>query len=368
MMCAELTVTDQRWLGIRLDMLGSLLTFAVALIVVLNHKVTAAKSGLGLSTMITIQQSFSWLVRQLAEVENDMVGAERVMYYANELEQEAPHEIPDRTPAPAWPDHGKIEFNNVVMKYRDELPFVLKGLELSVRPAEKIGIVGRTGAGKSSIMVALFRMAELASGSITIDNVDVAKIGLHDLRSRISIIPQDPLLFSGTIRSNIDPFGTRTDAELYDVLRRAHLIPSSTPGTETPTTRFTLDYAVEEEGGNLSVGERSLVSLARALVRDPKVLVLDEATASVDLETDQKVTRTIATEFRNRTILCIAHRLRTILSYDRILVMADGRVEEFDTPENLFDSGGHFRTMCDNSSISREDIMAAKWSPATKEE
>lgn len=357
-----LTIINQRWLGIRLDMLGSLLTFSVALIVVLNHKVSAAKSGLGLSTMITVQQSFAWLVRQLAEVENDMVGAERIMYYANELEQEAPHEIPDRKPAIEWPSEGKIGLNKIVMKYRDELPFVLKGLDLQIRPAEKIGIVGRTGAGKSSIMVALFRMAELASGNIEIDGIDIAKIGLHDLRSRISIIPQDPLLFSGTIRSNIDPFSTSTDAELYDVLRRAHLIPSSTPGTETPTTRFNLDYAVEEEGGNLSVGERSLVSLARALVRNPKVLILDEATASVDLETDQKVTRTIATEFRHRTILCIAHRLRTILSYDRILVMADGRVEEFDTPENLFDSEGHFRTMCDNSNITREDIIAAKWS------
>lgn len=342
-------------------MLGSLLTFSVALIVVLNHKVTAAKSGLGLSTMLTVQQAFSWLVRQLAEVENDMVGAERILHYANHLEQEAPQKIPDTLPPPTWPAEGRIEFDNVFMKYRPELPNVLKGLSLSVRANEKIGVVGRTGAGKSSIMVTLFRLAELSGGSIKIDDVDISKIGLNELRSRISIIPQDPLLFSGTLRSNIDPFGTKTDAELYDALKRAHLIPSATygsaePGTETPTSRFNLDYAVEEEGNNLSVGERSLVSLARALVRDPKILVLDEATASVDVETDAKIQETIRREFGNKTLLCIAHRLRTILSYDRILVMSEGQAEAFDTPENLYTSGSHFRDMCEKSGITLEDI------------
>lgn len=359
-----LTIINQRWLGIRLDTLGSLLTFAVALIVVFNHQVSAAKSGLGLSTMITVQQSFSWLVRQLAEVENDMVGAERIMYYANELEQEAPHELPDRKPDPDWPSGGAIVFDDVYMKYRPELPNVLKGLSIDVKPAEKIGIVGRTGAGKSSIMAALFRMSELSGGSIKIDGVDISLLGLADLRSRISIIPQDPLLFSGTLRSNVDPFGTKTDAELYDALKRAHLIPSAqyghggqNEGDATPLSRFSLDYVVEEEGGNLSVGERSLVSLARALVRDPKVLVLDEATASVDVQTDGRIQSTIRNEFGHKTLLCIAHRLRTILSYDRILVMADGRVEEFDTPEALFRAGGHFREMADKSGITLEDIQ-----------
>ncbi|TXT15664.1 hypothetical protein VHUM_00167 [Vanrija humicola] len=356
-----MTVINQRWLGIRLDMLGSLLTFSVALIVVLNHKVSAAKSGLGLSTMLSVQQAFSWLVRQLAEVENDMVGAERILHYANHLDQEAPQKIPSATPPPTWPAEGRIEFDNVYMKYRPELPNVLKGLSLSVKANEKIGVVGRTGAGKSSIMVTLFRLAEIGSGSIKIDDIDISTIGLNDLRSRISIIPQDPLLFSGTLRSNIDPFGTKTDAELYDALKRAHLIPSATygsgePGTETPTSRFNLDYAVEEEGNNLSVGERSLVSLARALVRDPKILVLDEATASVDVETDAKIQETIRREFGNKTLLCIAHRLRTILSYDRILVMSDGQAEAFDTPENLYTSGSHFREMCDKSGITLEDI------------
>jgi ABC-type multidrug transport system fused ATPase/permease subunit len=362
-----LTIVNQRWLGIRLDMLGSLLTFAVAIIVITSHAVTAAEGGLALSTMITVQQSFSWLVRQFAEVENDMVGAERIMYYANELDQERPHIIEDMKPAPAWPAEGRIEFKDVRMKYRDELPDVLKGLSISVGASEKIGVVGRTGAGKSSIMVALFRMSELSSGSITIDDVDVSSIGLNDLRSGISIIPQDPLLFSGTLRSNIDPFSTKTDAELYDALKRAHLVPSSSTysaepasGTQTPgASRFNLDTVIEEEGNNLSVGERSLVSLARAMVRGTKVLVLDEATASVDVETDSKIQETIRNEFKDRTLLCIAHRLRTILSYDRILVMSDGQVAEFDTPENLFLKNGIFTEMAQKSSITLEDIKAA---------
>ncbi|KAL7424431.1 ATP-binding cassette transporter yor1 [Cryptotrichosporon argae] len=357
-----LTVINQRWLGMRLDMLGTCLTFIVALVVVCAHVVSAAKGGLALSTMLTIQQSLSWVVRQLAEVENDMVGAERILHYANELEQEAAHEIEAARPPAQWPAEGTVEFDNVFMKYRPELPDVLKGLSLKVGAAEKIGVVGRTGAGKSSIMVALFRIAELHAGSVKIDGVDIGQMGLHDLRSRISIIPQDPLLFSGTLRSNIDPFNTRTDAELYDALKRAHLIPSSAyasdvpSGASTPTSRFSLDYAVEEEGGNLSVGERSLVSLARALVRDPKVLVLDEATASVDVETDAKIQETIRREFGNKTLLCIAHRLRTILSYDRILVMDVGRVSEFDTPENLWHANGHFREMADKSGITLDDV------------
>lgn len=184
-------------------------------------------------------------------------------------------------------------------------------------------------------MMALFRMSELSGGAIEIDGVDVSKIGLNDLRSGVSIIPQDPLLFSGTLRTNLDPFNEKTDLELYDALRRAHLVKTSTrtsidgrPSMADDSSRkFTLDTAIEEEGNNLSVGERSLVSLARAMVRDTKVLVLDEATASVDVATDAKIQETIRSEFKDKTLLCIAHRLKTILSYDKILVMADGQVE-----------------------------------------
>ncbi|KAL0247372.1 hypothetical protein I308_104408 [Cryptococcus tetragattii IND107] len=355
-----LTIVNQRWLGLRLDFLGSLLSFSVAIIVVCSSSVSASNGGLGLSTIVSVQQAFSWLVRQIAEVENDMVGAERIMHYANELEQEFPHQIEGTKPPASWPSEGSIEFKDVRMRYRPELPDVLKGLTLNVGGSEKIGVVGRTGAGKSSIMVALFRMSELSNGFIKIDGVDVSKIGLNDLRSGISIIPQDPLLFSGTLRSNIDPFNTKTDAELYDTLRRSHLIGSSDSSQNSDSqNRFNLDTVIEEEGGNLSVGERSLVSLARALVKNTKILVLDEATASVDLETDAKIQETIRQEFRDRTLLCIAHRLQTILAYDRILVMSDGQVAELDTPENLFLSDGIFTEMCSKASITLTDIKAA---------
>lgn len=380
-----LTIVNQRWLGVRLDFLGTLLTFAVALIVVLTRGISPANGGLILSYMVTTQQSFTWLCRQWAEVANDLNSAERLLEYGNDLEVEAPHVIEETKPPASWPSEGRIDFNSVVMSYRPGLPAVLKNLDLHVRPAEKIGVVGRTGAGKSSLMTTLFRLVELTEGSIEIDGIDISKIGLTDLRNGLSIIPQEPLLFSGTIRSNLDPFGIKTDPELWDAMHRAHLVdslhadiesskaaavaaaaaatddPLSSSGTYTPIhSRFTLDTVVEDEGQNLSVGQRSLVSLARALVRDAKIVVLDEATASVDLETDARIQETIRTEFADKTLLCIAHRIRTILSYDRILVMNAGTVEEFDTPMNLFrKQDGAFRAMCEKSSITIEDVEDA---------
>jgi len=242
---------------------------------------------------------------------------------------------------------------------------------MTVAAGEKIGIVGRTGAGKCSIMTALYRLVELTSGSITIDGVDISKVGLADLRSGLAIIPQDPLLFSGTLRSNLDPFGLHDDATLWDALKRAYLVDNTSKhnslalsddevpsGAHTPMNRFTLDSVIEDEGGNLSIGQRSLVSLARALVKDARVIILDEATASVDYETDRNIQDTIAYEFEDRTILCIAHRLRTIISYDRICVLDAGEVAEFDTPVRLYHiPNGIFRGMCERSSITLEDLQ-----------
>ncbi|KAI9463347.1 ABC transporter [Lactarius psammicola] len=372
-----MTVTSQWWLGIRIDFLGTLLILVVAMLVVSTRfSISPAQTGVTLSFIIYIQLAFSWTARQLAEVENDMNSVERIVHYARDLIQEPPHEIPDQKPPAPWPINGKLEINEAVLRYRPELPLVLKGLCMSVEGGEKIGIVGRTGAGKSSIMVALFRMVELVSGSINIDGVDISKLGLNDVRKAISIIPQDSTLFSGTLRSNLDPFGQHDDARLWDSLRRSYLVGETKrishnklelddeglgTGYTTPNApRFTLDSTIEEEGSNLSVGQRSLVSLARALVKDSKILILDEATASVDYETDRKIQETIANEFRDHTILCIAHRLRTIISYDRICVLDTGKIAEFDAPEVLYAQDGIFRRMCERSSITLEDIWGAR--------
>ncbi|KAI9439887.1 ABC transporter [Lactarius indigo] len=374
-----MTVTNQRWLGIRLDFLGTLLILVVAMLTVgTRFSVSPAQTGVALSYILSVQQSFGWMVRQLAEVENNMNSVERIVYYARDLEQEPPHEIPDQKPPAPWPSNGKLEINEAVLKYRPELPLVLKGLSMSVEGGEKIGIVGRTGAGKSSIMVALFRVVDLVSGSINIDGVDISKLGLNDVRNAISIIPQDSTLFSGTLRSNLDPFGQHDDARLWDALRRSYLVEEAKrvspvlsevdgeeeqlgTGATTPNApRFTLDSPIEEEGSNLSIGQRSLVSLARALVKDSKILILDEATASVDYETDRKIQETIASEFRDRTILCIAHRLRTIISYDRICVLDNGKIAEFGVPEVLYEQEGIFRGMCEHSSITLEDIRSSR--------
>ncbi|KZV75428.1 ABC protein [Peniophora sp. CONT] len=359
-----LTVTNQRWLAIRLDSCGAVLTFIVAIMAVVGLKgLSAAQIGLALSYITVVTQTAGAMTRQQAELENYMNSVERISHYSsgNAVSAEAAHEIPDAKPPPQWPDQGAIEFKDVRLAYRPGLPDVLKGLSINVHASERIGIVGRTGAGKSSLMTALFRLVELNSGSIVIDGLDISKMGLEDLRSKIAIIPQEPLLFSGTVRTNLDPFNLHDDARLWDALRRSYLVPkASGDGTPAPASRITLDSPVEPDGANLSVGERSLLSLARALVKDSKIVVLDEATASVDLETDSKIQDTIQSEFTDRTLLCIAHRLRTILSYDRILVLDNGNIAEFDTPLNLFNiPESIFRSMCVGSSITAEEIEKA---------
>lgn len=354
-----LTATNQRWLGVRLDFLGGLMVFAVAVMVAKGGGgILPSEIGLCLTYMTSLVQVFGMVVRQSAEVENNMNAVERILWYtdSNSLPQEPPAEIGETKPAQSWPAEGHITFNHAVMSYRPELLPALKDVSFDIRGGEKVGIVGRTGAGKTSITVALYRLSSLTSGRITIDDIDIASLGLQDLRSRIAIIPQDPVLFSGTLRTNLDPFEQHEDQRLYDALRRASLIDSD-PST---AKRYGLDMTIEEEGSNLSVGERSLVSLARALVKDSKIVVLDEATAAVDLETDAKIQQTIHREFRGKTLLCIAHRLRTIISWDRILVMDAGRVQDFDTPLALYDKGGTFRSMCERSSITRNEIEQAR--------
>ncbi|KKA28465.1 hypothetical protein TD95_002534 [Thielaviopsis punctulata] len=386
-----LTFSNQRWLAIRLDFVGSMLVFTCGTLVVTSRfSVSPSIGGLVLSYILSIVQMIQFIVRQLAEVENGMNAVERLNHYGANLDEEAPlHTVQVR---PSWPEKGEIVFDDVHMRYRADLPLVLHGLSVHVRGGERIGIVGRTGAGKSSIMSTLFRLVEISSGKITIDGLDISTLGLHDLRSRMAIIPQDPTLFKGTIRSNLDPFHEHTDLELWSALRQADLVsdapdsdsssdaepkgPSTDPdGSVTDrktagpdpkdamvtTGRINLDTVVEEEGLNFSLGQRQLMALARALVRNSQIIICDEATSSVDVETDDKIQHTIATAFKGRTLLCIAHRLRTIVGYDRICVMDQGRIAELDTPLNLWMmEGGIFRGMCDRGGIRMEDIKGAR--------
>lgn len=360
-----LTFSNQRWLSVRLDTIGNLLVFTTGILVVTSRfNVSPSIGGLVLSYILGIVQMIQFTVRQLAEVENAMNATERLHYYGTQLDEEPPlhlAEIPS-----AWPEKGSIVFNEVQMRYRAGLPLVLHGLNMSVVGGERIGVVGRTGAGKSSIMSALFRLVELTSGSISVDGVDISTVGLKDLRTRLAIIPQDPTLFRGTVRSNLDPFNEHTDLELWSALRQSDLVDASTNPDDfiaTATTlnnnshnRIHLDDVVEEEGLNFSLGQRQLMALARALVRGSQIIVCDEATSSVDLDTDRKIQRTMATAFRGKTLLCIAHRLKTIINYDRICVMDQGRIAELGPPLELWEARGGFRAMCDRSGIRREDF------------
>jgi ABC-type multidrug transport system fused ATPase/permease subunit len=233
---------------------------------------------------------------------------------------------------------GDLEFRDVKMRYRPRLPLSLDGLTFRVGAGEQCGVVGRTGAGKSSLLTALFRLVEIEDGKVTVDNTDLSNVGLSDIRGRpngISIIPQDPFLFAGTLRECLDPFGSSTDDKLLDALRSVRMLPSE-KGTEI------LDSRVEEGGTNYSVGERSLLVLARAMLAKPKLLLMDEATANIDGETDASVQRMLRTRFSKTTLLTIAHRLETVMDYDKILVMDNGRAAEFGMPSELIDNNGIF--------------------------
>lgn len=363
-----LTIANQRWLAIRLDLVAVALTLVVTMLCVSGQfHISASSVGLVVSSLLQVTGLMVMMVRQLASVENNMNSVERVASYAQDLPQEKAFHIPATAPDASWPHSGKIEFENAVMSYQPGLPTVLKDLSISIKPGEKIGICGRTGAGKSTIMVALYRMCELTSGSIYIDDIDISTLGLNDLRKHLAIIPQDPVLFQGTVRSNLDPFESCSDDELLDALRRAWLISPEEyaqikSGTaDSATIKFHLDATVDDDGSNFSLGERQLLALGRALVRKTRILILDEATSSVDFQTDSRIQQTIMTEFAHCTILCIAHRLNTILGYDRILVMDSGRVKEYDTPEALMElPDGQFKTMCDRSNITQQEVLDAR--------
>ncbi|KAJ3287921.1 hypothetical protein HK104_008405 [Borealophlyctis nickersoniae] len=340
-----LSVTGQRWLGVRLETIGNVLMYCVAVLgVILRDSVAPGLFGLALTYILQVTNVLNLSVRQFTETEVQLNSVERLHYYATELDVEAAAETaPDAKPPQGWPKEGHIHIEGLELRYQKELPLVLKGVGADIRPREKIGVVGRTGSGKSSLTLGLFRIVEPCGGRITIDGIDISTLGLNDLRRALAIIPQDPVLFSGTIRSNLDPFGEHTDSELWEMLERSGMKHG------VVNMEGKLDATVAVGGENLSVGQRQLMCLARAMLRKPKIIVLDECTANVDLATDTLIQKSLREDFADATVLTIAHRLNTVMDYDRILVLSAGKVVEFDTPLNLLaSSGGVFAQMVAN--------------------
>ncbi|XP_029980719.1 multidrug resistance-associated protein 4-like isoform X2 [Sphaeramia orbicularis] len=319
-----LFLATSRWFAVRLDGICSVFVTITAFgCIYLRDGLDPGAVGLALSYAVTLTGMFQWGVRQSAEIENMMTSVERVVEYA-ELESEAPWETSNQPPHD-WPTTGSITFDRVNFSYSASEPLILKNLTVVFTSREKVGIVGRTGAGKSSLISALFRLAE-PEGRILIDGVLTSDIGLHTLRQKMSIIPQDPVLFTGTMRKNLDPFRQHTDEDLWNALQEVQMKAAV---EDMPNK---LETVLTESGSNFSVGQRQLVCLARAILRKNRILIIDEATANVDPRTDSLIQQTIRDKFQECTVLTIAHRLNTIIDCDRILVLDAGRIQEYDEP------------------------------------
>ncbi|XP_073159954.1 multidrug resistance-associated protein 1-like isoform X3 [Lepidochelys kempii] len=347
LVCFYNNVISNRWLAVRLEFLGNLMVFFAALFAVLaGNTINSSTVGLSISYALNITQSLNFWVRKACEIETNGVSIERVCEY-EKMDKEAPW-IMSKRPPMGWPSKGIIEFINYQARYRTGLDLALQDVSFQTHSKEKVGIVGRTGAGKSTLTNCLFRIIERDGGKIIIDGIDISTIGLHDLRGNLNIIPQDPVLFSGTLQSNLDPFGKYSDHELWEAVELCDLknFVQSLPKK--------LLHEISEGGENLSVGQRQLVCLARALLRKTKILILDEATASVDMETDNLVQSTIRREFHNCTVLTVAHRLHTIMDSERVLVLGSGRIIEFDTPHNLLLQQGVFSKMVAEAGITQD--------------
>ncbi|KAJ1679896.1 hypothetical protein EV182_001106 [Spiromyces aspiralis] len=359
-----------RWLGVWAEMSGSLVTFISALFIVSGiYELDAGMAGFALSYAMTLSFHMLFLVHMYVDTEVYMNSVERARQYFG-LEQEAPSIIEGRRPPEDWPRSGHVVVKDLTIEYNPGEP-VLHNLSFEVKPGEKVGVVGRTGAGKSTLSLAFLRFVEATGGSIVLDNIDISQIGLEDLRRKVTIIPQDPTLFDGTIRMNLDPFNDYSDEAIWEAMRRTYLVADKEERSEEQEpdgeedrgaaakllgkqSVFTsLDAPIHDSGSNLSLGQRQLVALARALLRSSRVIIMDEATASVDFQTDRLIQTTIrGPEFKDSTLLCIAHRLRTIMDYDRVLVLDKGEIVEFDTPWNLltkYGEDGLFYQLCQRS-------------------
>lgn len=327
-----------QWLGLRLQLMGVAMISGVGIIAVIQHQFDAADPGivgLAIAYALSVTGMLGGVVNAFTETEREMVAVERVHQYITDIHCE-PQKVSSQSAPYAWPSQGVVEFQNVILKYREHLSPSLKHINFQTRPSEKIGVVGRTGAGKSSLLTALFRLVEISNGCILIDSVDIANLSLHSLRSRLSVIPQEPFLFSGSIRDNVDPLNQYSDHEVYDALNRCHIV-------DAVRRMGGLSAQVASGATCFSAGQKQLLCLSRAILHNAKVLCIDEATANVDLETDRLIQKTIRSAFRQSTVITIAHRIDTIMDSDRVLVLGGGEVLEFDGPHKLMeDKSSHF--------------------------
>ncbi|EDV20621.1 uncharacterized protein TRIADDRAFT_31533, partial [Trichoplax adhaerens] len=318
-----------RWLGVRLECIGSCITFfASVFAMAARDTIGPGIVGLSISTSLTITQTLNHIVVSSSELETEIVSVERLREYST-LPAEEDWETGECCPDANWPMNGSIQFNNFSTRYRPELDLALKNVNFTIASGERVGVIGRTGAGKSSLLLSLFRIIDSAGGSITIDGIDISKVGLQRLRSRLTVIPQDPVLFSGSIRMNLDPFNEYDDKTIWTALEHAYL------KTFVQSLDNQLNHQITDSGGNISVGQKQLLCLARALLRKTKILLLDEATAAVDLETDSSIQETIRNQFTNCTVLTIAHRLQTVMDYSKIVGLESGKVMEVGSPSHL---------------------------------
>ena len=325
------------WFAMRMQLMGGAILFLVtASLTLMRDYLSPGIIGLAFNYGLAVDEGLESIIQTWSHLEMSMVSPERISEYIG-LPSEAPHVIPSTEPKASWPDQGQVSFEHVSFRYKEGGDLVLKDLSFDLQPAEKIGIVGRTGAGKSSLTMALFRINEICGGRILIDGIDTTKLGLQTLRSRLSIITQAPVLFKGTIRTYLDPFDEFQDSMLWDCLRKVQMAEA------IASMEGKLQAVMEENGDNFSVGERQMLCMARALLSESRVVIMDEATAAIDQKTDAILQKVIRQEFTKSTVITIAHRLDTVLDADRIMVLDAGQIVEFDSPTALIQRGnGHF--------------------------
>lgn len=334
-----------RWLFVRNDLVSITVIAILSLIAIFTrHHFGAGMIGVALTYSLSSTELMSGLVRSFGDIESKMNAVERIKQYS-EIDIERDYHILSNKPSSNWPKYGEIIFENVSLRYRQGLPLVLKDVNVKIKPNEKVGIVGRTGSGKSTLMSAIYTFTPIETGKIYIDGINIHEIGIHDLRQKISIVPQDPIVFDGTIRRNLDPEGKHNDSDLWNILRKVHLFDKVSQLDQQ------LDTLMVDEGSNFSVGQRQLLCVGRALLRNSKIILIDEASSNIDYETDQLLQKTIREELKSKTVVTIAHRLQTIIDYDRIIVMKDGKIIESGPPIELYNKDGYFRKMCQDANV-----------------